>query len=55
MFIKLQYNFILEINDNMFVSLLLFGNRYYAALVLFEQANCIDWIMFCYILSLTEI
>ena len=27
----------------------------YPALVLFEQANCIDWINFFYILSLTEI
>ena len=23
--------------------------------LLFEQANCIDWINFCYLLSLTEI
>jgi len=28
---------------------------FYPALVLFDQANCIDWINFCYILSLTEI
>ena len=27
----------------------------YPALNLFEQANCIDWIHFCYILTLTEI
>jgi hypothetical protein len=27
----------------------------YPALVLFEQSNCIDWISFCYILSLTKI
>jgi hypothetical protein len=27
----------------------------YLPLVLFEQANRIDWIIFCFILSLTEI
>ena len=27
---------------------------FYPALFLFEQANCIDWINLCYILSLTE-
>jgi len=26
----------------------------YSALVLSEQSNCIDWIHFCNILSLTE-
>jgi hypothetical protein len=31
------------------------NNQLYTALVLFEQANSIDWIMFCYILSLTKI
>jgi len=28
---------------------------FYPTLVLFEQANCIDWINFCYILSLTDL
>jgi hypothetical protein len=28
---------------------------FYPTLLLFEQANCIDWINFCYILSLTDI
>jgi len=27
----------------------------YSSLVLFEQSNCIDWITYCYIRSLTEI
>ena len=34
------------------------GSKYtsfYSALVLFELSNYIDWIIFCYILSLTKI
>jgi len=27
----------------------------YPALILFEQSNCIDWINFCYMPSLTKI
>ena len=38
----------------MFISSLISVNFLYPALVLFEQENCIDWIYFCYVLSLIK-
>jgi hypothetical protein len=44
-----------EVNENTCSSFDTGIITFYPALVLFEQANCIDRIIICYILSLTEI